>query len=280
MGSLAPTTPALFLAVALAALFATGLAPSGTGEDHLPDLEELDLPRGDITFDPAAMYTAIESKLFFVEPELWGGAYVDGRTLHVNAVGISVEEATRRISDLGFTTGFEVLETSTSLEDFGRATEAIADDMATSGTVGSVGQDYSQERIVMGLDGAESTVAIDDAIDRFEAATTDLREAGIDVASYDGGRPETTASRSYDTSPFKGGAAVEFTRRGHASPALPCTTAFSWGKDSHQYLVTAAHCTMSTSGESYANARRIASNESVHYYGAVTWRSGGALRTG
>ncbi|WP_159450072.1 trypsin-like serine protease [Demequina sp. NBRC 110056] len=267
------------MGIALAALFGTGLAPAGEGEYRLPDLDELDLPRGDITFDPASMYTAIESNLFFVEPELWGGAYVEGRTLYVNAVGISTQEATRRINDLGFTTGFEVLETSTSLADFDRATTAIAEDMATSGTVGSVGPDYSQERLVVGLDGAESTGAIDDAIDRFSGATIGLGESGIDVAYYDGGRPETTASRYYDTSPYKGGAAVEFTRPGHASPAQPCTTAFSWSKGSSQYLVTAAHCTMSTSGDSYANARRIASNQSVHYHGAVTWRSGGALGT-
>ena len=67
--------------------------------------------------DVSENYDKLSNSLFKREPELWGGAYVDGAVLVVKTVGRSVEEARWVLKSIGIKRGIAVVPASRSIED-------------------------------------------------------------------------------------------------------------------------------------------------------------------
>lgn len=275
--------PVTLLVIALAATPAAAQpsGPGGQGPGHGPGhgkraLSELGLPQPGAPDRAVENYTLIEAELLLPHPDEWGGAYVDGNKLVVNTVTRSVQEARAELHRIGVRGPVEIQQVGTSMAALEAASQAVLSDDVVSEAVASVGPDYSQSRVVVGMrSDVDTTVAearLDDVV--AELAAADPEGTVIPLEAYDGGAPVETG-RYYDTSPFYGGNNVRFSSTNGANG---CSTGFAWVASSVTYLVTASHCARSTSG-SRNTVSRYLSGGSTSTIGTVTWTSGGTSGT-
>jgi hypothetical protein len=243
----------LFLATA------SNSAPSLNSEIELHE----QLPRGGTPGSPIDVesnYSLLIEKFFDPAPALWGGAYVDGDTLVVLAVNLSVLEASRLLSDAGITRGITVAKGQRSIAELDELTEkAVA---LGAKTLVSAGPMYARQQVVVGL------TSDDDVIRR--------RLAEIDSAAYSAylTAPPSSASRYYDTTSFRGGNQIVLTG---SSANSVCSSAFAWNDPdgTNDFMVTAAHCYWSDSNTRPQVKRVVNSSpETWLPIGTVGWSSG------
>jgi len=243
---------------------------SAPAEANVPTIELVDhFPEGAMRGDPIDVeenYSTLVEKFFNVEPDRWGGAFVNGDTLAVRAVGYSVPYAEAMLSRTGLDKGISVIPGTRSIRDLELLTQRAID--LGIGSLVTAGPLYAREQVAVGL-------RADDPEAREALAQID---PGAYIA-YTRSRALST-SRYYDTSPFYGGNRI-LLKQVSATAGVACSSAFAWSDPdggSDNYMVTAAHCYYSN-GNTRPQVNRISSNQVWTPIGTLGWSSGNDFGT-
>ena len=212
--------------------------------------------------DVSENYDKLSNSLFKREPELWGGAYVDGAVLVVKTVGRSVEEARWVLKSIGIKRGIAVVPASRSIEDL--------ENLASSAML-----DAPREVVAVGPQYATSRIAIGMSTDN-PSYRAFLARLNSDAFVLYRTRGAQQTSRYFDTNPFYGGARI---RMSSSTAAVNCSSGFAWNPTagSAQLMITAAHCYAGPLG-----ALPLVSTFTAYgatQIGKISWSSGGAAGT-
>lgn len=209
-------------------------------------------------------YSAIVDSLFNVEPNMWGGAYVDANVLVVKTVGYTIDEAAAKLRAIGVLSGIRLISSDTSIAQL----EALTAKVIATGNVNivSAGPQFATSRVVVGV--MNSDIAQRQAL---------YQLGGSKIAEYDAGGYAVSTSRYYDTTPFWGGAHIIFSSGG---PGQNCTSGFAWNppSGSSQYMISAGHC-YTQLGNSYPTVNSVTSSGALNPIGSVAWSSIGTSGT-
>ncbi len=209
-------------------------------------------------------YNAIVDSLFDVEPNMWGGAYVDASVLVVKIVGYTIDEAAAKLRAIGVLSGIRLISSDTSIAQLDALTAKV---IATgSANIVSAGPQYSTSRVVVGV--MNSDISQRQAL---------YRLGGLKIVEYDAGGHADSVSRYYDTTPFWGGAHIIFSAGGTGES---CTSGFAWNPSSgsSQYMISAGHC-YTQLGNSYPTVNSVTSGGAWNPIGSVAWSSVGTSGT-
>lgn len=202
--------------------------------------------------------------LFNVEPNMWGGAYVDANVLVVKTVGYTIDEATVKLRAIGVLSGIKIISSDTSIAQLEALTAKV---IATrSANIVSAGPQFSTSRVVVGV--MNSDIAQRQAL---------YQLGGSKIAEYNAGGHAVSTSRYYDTTPFWGGAHIIFSSGGTDKS---CTSGFAWNPSSgsSQYMISAGHC-YTQLGNSYPTVNSVTSGGAWNPIGSVAWSSVGTSGT-
>lgn len=235
-------------------------------------------------------YTAYVESLETVDPELWAGGYVDGDELVIGFVGQSHGSAASAIAHVGIRKAVRLEARTVSVADFDEAIASVSALEGLDGLVSAVGPDYKNGRLIVEfmapdaytvsaahLQAGAVTGDPTAAIDAPSLADLDVIDGAITVpfaATVTTTVPAST-SRYYDSSPYKGGAAIKM--RYSSSVWSLCSSGFAWTPPSGttgQYLLTASHCAMNGDGVAKSVVHRFLSDGTTSKIGDVIYRSG------
>jgi hypothetical protein len=206
----------------------------------------------------AQNYATLLEKFFDPHPDMWGGAFVDGDVLVVNAVGYPVDQAVALLADAGVTQGIRVVASTRSIAQLEKLTDEAASLYADN--IVSVGPQYATSTVAVG-------VRSNDISQRTALAAIDPSAFTVYQTA-----PASTTSRYWDTSPFYGGAEIVLTGSGSGSGV--CTSGFAWNapSGSTKYFVTAGHCYAENNG-TRATVNRVSTSNAWLPIGSITWSS-------
>lgn len=205
----------------------------------------------------------LETQVFPLAPQLWGGAYVDGDRLVVVAITQDVEAAHAELQKAGITFGYEIRSGSHSLVDLEAAVEMIV--QANPPGLLSVGPQYSRGALIVRADSIDSHL--------MNPLISVADRTGVPIAVSVGTQNVTANSRYSNSSPFFGGRLTSFNTSQGTEMPTGCSSAFAWTSPSGLVeMVSASHCYMSpTSGP-----RNVIVSSSYATIGYVVWASGDA----
>jgi len=206
-------------------------------------------------------YEKLSNDLFLHEPDLWGGAYVDGTVLVVKAVGRSVSAARSILQSVGITQGISVVPGTRSIRQLDELANSALE--AAVSEVVQVGPQYSTSKVVIGMTKDNPNYR------------SFLASLNRDAFAVFRSAPARQTSRYFDTSPFYGGARIRLSSTS-STAAVSCSSGFSWNapNSTAQMMVTAGHCYASTSSLYPLVSRYTTSGWTQ--IGNVVWSSAGA----
>lgn len=208
---------------------------------------------------------AIIVKEMEARPTLWGGAFVDGSQLVIKFVGQSRGDATSTLARLGVRDAIRLQESTVSLVDLESAVSSISNDPSVSQVVSTVGPDYADSSVALGVE--SMTPGVESALLRLK------KERGINGRAYRDHRGKPT-SRYFAAPYYIGSHAIGLMASG-GSTYSGCSMGFNlYSSDGYGYAVTASHCWQPTPNSSLQPVvNRIQSDGSLRRIGAATWSS-------
>ena len=182
--------------------------------------------------------TQVVAPLVEEHPDEWGGFFMDGNVLVVKVVGRSLAEAAALLRARGVVDGVRLEAASVSVQQLQEATDRAFAAGGDSDELVSAGPDYTSSSIVLGLasDGSEAKTVLGEVRSAVDVPVKTFIEQGS---------PSSSASRYYDTAPFRGGAFIWMTDS--RSDKRGCSSGFSWRASGGEFFVTAGHCFSATS---------------------------------
>lgn len=216
------------------ALGAGVLAAPAAGADDTPSVKLVtDHPNSQPgSPDRAPENYGIALKLFEGDPELWGGAFVDGDVLVIKYANQTLADAEERLQQAGIYGAVKLEATSVSFGALERAQSSLDDLAGARNDFASWGPNYADSSVAIDVSG--DAVGIEKAVYATLGAVPATIRTGVT-------RGETTNSRYYDGISYNGGNAIAFSG---SDGWGTCSTSFNLtgSSDGYAYAVSAGHC--------------------------------------